>query len=211
MHSRRRPMSVLAATALAAAAFGAAAQDRMPPLSAADLTEQQAQALAAFVAARGEPTAAPWAALLRSPELMTHTHALGDYLDFQSALPGYLRELVILLTAREWAQSYVWSVHLSRAIDEGFSAEMARAIGEGRRPEGMVEEEEILYEFCMELQRNRSVSDATYEKTVSRFGEQGVVEAVSLMGYYTMVSMLSNVSRAPLPAGVSPAFAALPY
>jgi len=207
----RRPMSILVATALAAAAFGAGAQDRMPPLSADDLTEQQAQVLADFVAARGEPAAAPWAALLRSPELMTHTHALGDYLDFQSALPGYLRELVILLTAREWAQSYVWSVHHSRAIDEGFSAEMARAIGEGRRPEGMVEEEEILYEFCMELQRNRGVSDATYERTVSRFGEQGVVETVSLMGYYSMVSMLSNVSRAPLPAGAAPSLALLPH
>ena len=210
MHSRRRPMSILVTTALAAAAFGAGAQDRMPPLSADDLTEQQAQALADFVAARGEPTGAPWAALLRSPDLMTHTHALGDYLDFQSALPGYLRELVILLTAREWAQSYVWSVHHSRAIDEGFSSEMARAIGEGRRPEGMVEEEEILYEFCMELQRNRSVSDATYERTVSRFGEQGVVETVSLMGYYSMVSMIANTVRVPVSASATPALLPFP-
>lgn len=87
---------------------------------------------------------------------------------------------------------------------------MARAIAEGRRPEGMVEEEEILYEFCMELQRNRSVSDATYERTVTRFGERGVVETVILMGYYTMVSMLSNVSRAPVPSGATPALAAFP-
>jgi 4-carboxymuconolactone decarboxylase len=211
MHSRRRPMSILVASVLAAAAFGTAAQDRMPSLSADDLTEQQAQAVAELVAARGEPTEAPWAALVRSPELMTRTHALGEYLDFQSALPGYLREFVILLTAREWAQGYVWSVHHPRAIDEGFSAEMARAIAEGRRPEGMVEEEEILYEFCMELQRNRSVSDATYERTVSRFGEQGVVETVSLMGYYSMVSMLSNVSRPPLPADAAPALAPFPH
>jgi 4-carboxymuconolactone decarboxylase len=181
----------------------------MPPLSAEDLTEQQAHALADFVGARGEPTG-PWAALLRSPELMTRTRALGDYLDFESALPGYLRELVILLTAREWRQSYVWSVHYPLAIDEGFSAEMARAIAEGRRPEGMVEEEEILYEFCMEFQRNRSVSDATYERTVSRFGELGIIEAASLMGYYTMVSMISNTVRVPVSAGATPALLPFP-
>jgi 4-carboxymuconolactone decarboxylase len=186
-------MSILVATALAAAGFGVAAQDRMPPLATDDLTEQQTQALADFVAARGEPTR-PWVALLRSPELMTRTRALGDYLDFESALPGYLRELVILLTAREWGQGDVWSSHYPLAIDEGFSAEMARAIAEGRRPEGMVEEEEILYEFCMEFQRNRSVSDATYERAVARFGEQGVVETVSVMGYYAMISMLANVA-----------------
>ena len=53
----------------------------------------------------------------------------------------------------------------------------------------------------MELQRNHSVSDATYERAVERFGEQGVIEVVSLMGYYTMISMILNTSRAPLPAG----------
>lgn len=210
MHSRRRPMCILVATALAAAGWGAGAQERMPPLSVDELTEQQAQALAEFVAARGEPTG-PWSALLRSPELMRYTRALGDYLDFQSALPGYLRELVILLTAREWGQDYVWNIHYPLAIDEGFSADMARAIAEGRRPEGMVEEEEILYELCLELQRNRSISDATYERAVSRFGEQGVVEAVSLMGYYAMVSMISNTSRAPPPAGAGPALAPFPH
>ena len=65
--------------------------------------------------------------------------------------------------------------------------------------------------FCMELQRNHSVSDATYERAVDRFGEQGIVEVVSLMGYYTMISMILNTSRAPLPAGAMPALAPFPY
>ena len=209
MQRLRRPMRRLIAVVLVAAELGAGAQPRMPPLSAGELSDSQAQALADFVTARGEP-AGPWNALLRGPELMTHTRALGDYLDFESVLPGYLRELVILLTAREWGQDYEWNVHYPLAIDEGFSAEMARAIAEGRRPDGMVAEEEILYDFCMELQRNRSVSDATYERAVSRFGEQGVVETVSLMGYYAMLSMISNTVRAPLPAGATPVLAPFP-
>jgi len=210
MRSRRRPTSILVATVLAAAGFTAGAQDRMPPLSPDELTEQQAQALADFVAARGQPTG-PWIALLRSPELMTRTRGLSDYLRFESVLPGWLREFVILMTARQWGQNYEWHAHYPLAIEEGFSAEMARAIAEGRRPEGMVEEEEILYDFCMELQRNHSVSDATYERAVARFGEQGVVETMSLIGYYTMISMILNTSRAPLPAGATPALAPFPY
>jgi 4-carboxymuconolactone decarboxylase len=204
------PMSVLVAIVLAATALKVGAQDRMPPLPMNELTEQQAQALANFVAARGQPTG-PWIALLRSPELMTRTRALSDYLRFESVLPGWLRELVILMTARQWGQSYEWNAHYPIAIEEGLSAEMAQAIAEGRRPEGMVEEEEILYDFCMELQRNHSVSDATYDRAVSRFSEQGVIEAVSLMGYYTMISMILNTSRAPLPAGATPALTPFPY
>jgi 4-carboxymuconolactone decarboxylase len=202
-------MSVLVATVLVAAALDAGAQERMPPLPADDLTEQQARASADFVAARGQPTG-PWTALLRSPELMTRTRGLGDYLDFESVLPGYLREFVILLTAREWGQDYEWDAHYPLAIEQGFSPEMARAVAEGRRPEGMVAEEEILYDFCMELQRNRTVSDATYERAVSRLGEQGIVETVSLMGYYTMMAMISNTTRVPLPPGVAPALARFP-
>ena len=209
MKGRRRLTSLLAAIALAAALDGSA-QDRMPPLSTDQLTEEQAHALAEFVAARGQPTG-PWIALLRSPDLMTRTRALSDYLRFESVLPGYLREFVILMTARQWGQSYEWNAHYPLAIDEGFSAEMAQAIAEGRRPEGMLEEEEILYDFCSELQRNHGVSDATYARAVERFGEQGVVETVSLVGYYTMISMILNTSRTPLPADAEPALTPFPY
>jgi 4-carboxymuconolactone decarboxylase len=208
MHLRLR--SVLVVAALAAAPFWAGAQDRMPPLPADQLTEEQRQALAEFVAARGQPTG-PWNVLLRSPELMKRTRGLSDYLRFESALPGYLREFVILMTARQWGQNYEWNAHLPLAVDEGFSAQMAQAIAEGRRPEGMVEEEEILYDFCMELQRNHSVSDRTYERAIERLGEQGVVETVSLVGYYTMISMILNTARTPLPEGAKPALPPFPY
>jgi len=210
MTSPRRGTSVLVAAVFGAACFSVGAQDRLPPLIVDQLTEQQAQALADFKAARGEPTG-PWIALLRSPDLMTRTRALSDYLRFESPLPGYLREFVILMTARQWGQNYEWNAHYTIALDEGFSAEMAQAIAEGRRPDGMVEEEAILYDFCTELQRNHSVSDATYDKAVERFGEQGVVEVVSLAGYYTMISMILNTARTPLPAGASPALAPFPY
>ena len=210
MHTLPRATSILLAVALLAAGFAAGAQDRLPPLPKEQLTDEQTQALAEFVAARGQPTG-PWNVLLRSPELMKRTRGLSDYLRFESVLPGYLRELVILMTARQWGQNYEWNAHYPLAIDEGFSAEMAQAIAEGRRPEAMVEEEEIVYDLVTELQRNHGVSDATYARAVDRFGEQGVVEIVSLVGYYTMISMILNTERTPLPAGATPALAAFPY
>jgi 4-carboxymuconolactone decarboxylase len=210
MQSLRGATSIVLATVVVALGFAAGAQDRLPPLRADKLTEEQQHALAEFVAARGQPTG-PWIALLRSPELMKRTRGLSDYLRFESELPGYLREFVILMAARQWGQNYEWNAHLPLAIDEGFSADMARAIAEGRRPDGMVEEEEILYDFCMELQRNHSVSDATYARAVERFGEQGVVETVSLVGYYTMISMILNTARTPLPADATQTLLPFPY
>jgi hypothetical protein len=34
---------------------------------------------------------------------------------------------------------------------------------------------------------------------------------VSLVGYYTMISMILNTARTPLPAGATPALAPFPY
>ena len=202
--------SVLLAMVLVVVEFGAGAQDRMPPLQKEQLTDEQAQALAEFVAARGQPTG-PWNVLLRSPELMKRTRGLSDYLRFESVLPGYLREFAILMTARQWGQNYEWNAHLPLAVDEGFSAEMAQAIAEGRRPDGMLEDEATLYDFVLELQRNHGVSDATYDRARERFGDQGVVETVSLVGYYTMIAMLLNTARTPLPPGAAPALAPFAY
>jgi 4-carboxymuconolactone decarboxylase len=212
MNAKLRPLIIALTSAVIVwgAIPTAAAQNRMAPIPAAQLTEQQKKALADFVAARGEPTG-PWLVMLRSPEVMTRARGLSEYLRYQSILPGWLRELVILMTARQWSQNYEWNAHYRIAMDEGLSADIAQAIAEGRRPSGMVQEEQILYDFCIELQRNQSVSDATYARALDRFGEQGIVETVSLMGYYTMISMLLNTARTPLPAGVAPALPPFPH
>jgi len=48
------------------------------------------------------------------------------------------------------------------------------------------------------------VSDATYKLALDRFGERGVVDLIGVSGYYTLVSMVLNVDRHPLPQGVLP-------
>ena len=192
-----------------AASMNVNAQNRMPPIPADKMTNEQKKALEEFVAARGTPTG-PWVALLRSPDVMTRARALSDYLRFKSVLPPRLSEFVILMTARQWTQQYEWNAHYQLAMNGGLNPDIAKAIAEGRRPEHMAEDEEILYNFCMELHRNQSVSDVTYARAVSKFGEQGVIDTVSLTGYYTLISMILNTVRTPLPEGVTPGLGPFP-
>jgi 4-carboxymuconolactone decarboxylase len=81
----------------------------------------------------------------------------------------------------------------------GLSPEIAAALSEGRRPEGMAPDEAALYDFCIELHRNRSVSDATYARALELLGEQGIMDMIGLSGWYTLVSMVLNTTRVPLP------------
>src|SRR6059058_5953562 len=157
--------TLLAALAsLAIAAAPAAAQDRMPPIPADKLTDAQKKAVEEFKAARSADVTGPFVPLLRSPEVMNRARAMGDYLRFKSSLPPRLSEFVILLTARRWTQQYEWNAHQPLALKGGVNTDVVAAIAEGRRPEHMAADEEAVYTLVDELDRNRSVSDATYSR-----------------------------------------------
>lgn len=188
----------------------AISQDRMPPIASALMTPAQRQAEADFTSARGRDMTGPFHALLRSPELMTRTRAMGDYLRYKSALPPRLSEFVILITAREWTQAYEWNVHHPIALKAGVDPQVARAIAEGRRPADMAEDEAILYDFCQELHRNKKVGDATYARALAKFGERGVMDAIGITGYYTMLAMVLNTAQTPAGPPASPALGTLP-
>jgi 4-carboxymuconolactone decarboxylase len=130
---------------------------------------------------------------------MTTYRVQGDYLRLKPSIGTKLSELVILLTAREWTQDYEWYVHAPIALRQGISQEIIDAIAEGRRPTGMSEEQEICYDFSIELHRNRRISDATYERAVKRFGEKGVLDIAGINGYYASLAMAMNTTRMPIP------------
>ena len=208
----RRIARLTAGTLVFGLAFGAfaSAQDRMPPIPADKLTPAQKKTVDEYRKARGGEPGGPWAVLTRSPELMSRTLMLSDYLRFNSTLPPRLSEFVILMTAREWGQNYEWNAHHPLALKGGLNPEVAKAVAEGRRPPQMAEDEAGLYDLIQELLRNRTVSDATYARAVSRFGEQAVVDAVSISGYYTMIAMLLNTARTPLAPGITAPLPAFP-
>jgi 4-carboxymuconolactone decarboxylase len=119
-------------------------------------------------------------------------------------LPPRLNEFAILIAARQWTQQYEWDAHYPLAMQAGLSEAIAAAVAEGRRPEKMAEDEDILYTFLMDLHRNQGVSDASYARMVGKFGEQGVIDAVGVQGYYTLLAMVMNTARTPLPLGRTP-------
>jgi len=189
------------------------AQNRMPEIPADKLTEAQKKALDQFASKRGgPPVRGPFLALLRSPDVMTPAEILGEYLQFKTVLPPKLREFVILITARQWTQDTEWNSHVNIAVKDGLTPEIAKALAAGQRPPGMADDEAAVYDFCDELHRNQSVSDPTYAKALTKFGEQGVVDIISVNGYYTWFAMIMNSVRAtpftPIPG--MPTLAAFP-
>ncbi|MGA2882335.1 MAG: carboxymuconolactone decarboxylase family protein [Bryobacteraceae bacterium] len=189
----------------------AAAQERLPMIPPDKLTDAQKKAVADMQGG-SFGVGGPFIALLREPKLAEQAVAMATYFRNDGVLGTKLTELVILLAARDWTQQFEWTAHYSRALKAGLKRETVNAIAEGRRPEGLPEDEEIVYDFWTELDHNKSVSDATYDRAVKKLGEQGVVSVTALNGYYAMLAMVLNVARTPvLPANAQvPQLQAMP-
>jgi 4-carboxymuconolactone decarboxylase len=171
------------------------AQQRLPTISPEQYTAEQKKAAEDFLAARKVPVFGPFEPMMHSPEVMSIARSTGDYLRYHSAIGNTLSELVILVTAREWSQDYEWYVHQPIALKAGISKDIADAIADGRRRVAMSADEEIVYDFTVELQKNKRVSDATFNRAEQRFGKKGVVDMVAISGYYTSLAMQLNTAR----------------
>jgi 4-carboxymuconolactone decarboxylase len=102
----------------------------MPEIPADKLTDAQKKASAEFAEGRGYAVRGPFAAMLRSPEVMLRAKAMGDYLRFKSTIPPRLNEFAILITARQWTQNYEWQAHRPLAEKAGLKPEISQAIAE---------------------------------------------------------------------------------
>ncbi len=143
----------------------------------------------------------PFNAFLHAPEVGDPAQSLGEAIRFKTALPGKLREIAILLVAAQWTAQYEWWAHAKLARDEGLPDAIIDAIKAGTPPPLEDDNQATVYEFTRELLGSHHVNDATYKATVAAIGEQQTVELVSLLGYYTLVSMVLNTFEVPLPEG----------
>ncbi len=130
---------------------------------------------------------------------MGHSQRMGEYLRYRSSLGLRLSELAILVTARQWTQQVEWAIHAPIAQREGVSARTIDSLARGQRPDDMGEDEAVVYDFCMELHRDKSVSDACWTQAVERFGEAGAIDLIGVTGYYTFLSMVMNAARTAVP------------
>ena len=174
--------------------------DRFKPLTWDEMTAAQKTMIEHLLAGpRGGSTEGPFNVQLRSPEMGDLGQQFGAATRFATTVPRKLYELAILVTARHWTAQFEWTAHRRGALQAGLSPSIADAIAVGRRPASMAPDETAVYDFATELLETKQVSDRTFEGAKNLLGERGVVELISLLGWYGTVSMYLNVDRYPLP------------
>ena len=181
---------------------------RYRELSPADMSPAQKAVVDEVVAGRRGRFGGPFQVLVRAPEVCRHLSRLGEYLRWGSSLSPALSELAICLTARSLRADYEWHAHAPLAVEAGVPRAAIEAIRTGTAPQFAAQDQALVYRLVTELIDTKRLSDAGFAEGIAAFGEQGIVELGTIVGYYTAIGNALNVFEVPLPGGVAPYFPA---
>jgi len=148
----------------------------------------------------------PFNAWVHAPVVGKRLSGLGATLRFETSMERRLLELAIIVVAAHWKAEFEWWAHARMAREHGVADEIVDAIGRGETPAFAADDEALVYDFARQLMMGGRVDDPTYTSAVELLGNQGVVELVSLCGYYTLVSFTLNAFTVQLPPGAKPAW-----
>jgi cytosine/creatinine deaminase len=141
---------------------------------------------------------------LHSPRLGALMRQANALLRFETSLAPRLRELAILVTAREMDQQFEWTMHEPAARTEGLSQDVIDVVKHRRPLAGVPATEAALIALGREIFRERRVGAATYADAVRRLGRTDVINVVNLMANYAGTAVVLTAFDQQLHPGQSP-------
>lgn len=184
---------------------------RLPKLSRDQLGADGQAVWDSVIASRGSQTldeqgylTGPFNAYVHAPDVGRHLDPLGALVRFGTSVDRKLAEVAILTVAARWKTEYEWAAHAQAARERGVEDAVIDAIARGETPPFATDDERTVHEVARQLTQSGRVSDGAYAAARRLLGDSGMVELVSMCGYYTMVSFILNAFEVPLRPGTQP-------
>jgi 4-carboxymuconolactone decarboxylase len=141
---------------------------------------------------------------LYSPKTSAHVSGLNHYLRFEAGFTPHVREVAILITAREMDSQFEWVAHESQALKDGVPQGTIDVIKHRRSTDGIDATDALIIELGRQLWRDHKVKSETFAALKAIFGPNKLVELVMLMGNYAGTAALLAAVDMQLHAGKKP-------
>ena len=145
--------------------------------------------------------AGPFNAFVHAPDVGRHLASLGAALRFGTSIERRLTEVAIITVGSRWKAEFEWWAHAGMAREHGVPDAVVDAIGRGDDPPFTADDERVVYAVARQLALSGQLSQENYTAAQGLLGDAGIVELVSLCGYYTLVAYLLNAFEVPVPPG----------
>jgi 4-carboxymuconolactone decarboxylase len=171
-----------------------------------DTLGPEARRIYEHIAAKRGAVRGPFAALMHHPSLAEKVADVGEYLRFSSTLPGDIRELAILVTARTVGQAYEWVAHAPIGQREGLPDEVIERV----RTRGDLAALPARYAGPARVVQHvlafESIPAALQDEVQRELGTTGLIELVVLVGHYRSIAGVLNAFEVALPEGARAPF-----
>lgn len=166
-----------------------------------DTLAPQAKQIYDKISAKRGAVRGPFASLMHHPALAEKVGDLGEYLRFGSTLPGDVRELAILITARSVRQGYEWIAHAKAARKENLAEEIIERVRTGGDLSTLAPRHARPARVVQHVLAYESIPAALQAEVQKELGITGLMELVVLAGQYRMIAGVLFAFDTPLPEG----------
>lgn len=153
------------------------------------------------ISARRGAIRGPFAPLMHHPALAERVADLGEFLRFDSTLPGDVRELAILIVARTVGQPYEWFAHEPIARREGLPEDVIARVRSRQDLAGLPPRYSRAARVVQHVLAFESVPQALQDEVRGEFELTGLIELVALVGHYRLIAGVLFAFAVPLPEG----------
>jgi 4-carboxymuconolactone decarboxylase len=177
------------------------------PLPARESLDAVARAAYDEAATPGKSVAGLWGPAgiqLYSPQTIPHLKGLYRHLRFNAGFSPAVREIAILVVAREMNSQFQWTMHEAVALKDGVPPEVIDVIRHRTGTQGLSEEHAAVIDLGREAYRDHCVKSETFARAKAVFGPQRLVELVLLMGTAASTSALLAVFDVQMRPGMAP-------
>jgi 4-carboxymuconolactone decarboxylase len=162
------------------------------------MTPEQQEGYRSLIEARGR-LPGPNKIYVHNPKLVKVMGPLGAYFRTGYSLSEREREIAVVIINSKWHSAYPTNAHERRGKEVGLPADKVEALIAGLQTSFSDEREQVVYEMAMTLANSRWVPQGLYDRAVKALGHVGITDVITLMGYYTSVSM--TLAFYDVPAG----------
>jgi 4-carboxymuconolactone decarboxylase len=166
----------------------------------------EAQKIYDRIKAKRGAVGGPYAPLMHHPALAGLVGDLGEFLRFDATLPGDIRELAILITARAVAQPFEWVMHAPIARTAGLPDAVIDHIRARGDVGGLPARYADAARLVQRVLARESIPRELQDKVQGALGVTGLVELVVLAGYYQLIAAILFSFDTPLPEGMPAPF-----
>jgi len=137
-----------------------------------------------------------------APEGLKRFAAYGEYVRYQTDLPGRTRELTILAIAR--GNQYAWMHHHPHAIKAGVTQQELDALYDGVLAATLDAAEQAAMRYGQEFANSGNVSDATFAELTKHYTDRQITDLTLLAGYFIALGSTITAFRIELEPGFGP-------